>query len=225
MFVPGDFERRAPYAPISALREFFDRIRDIAVPARVDRRFLQKLNVASNNEWALLSALKFLEIVDDRGAPTHAYRQLQTTDKARGTLRHLVETAYAPLLQVGGAGMSIDDLRNYFRVSSSASQAKNAARFFREICDMAGVQGSETGTQALPETYVPVEAPAIAAAPPTATPRGTGLPAAGADDLLLMTKAALLEKLPPLRPEWTAEEYTTLCDRFLQMLRNLEQSD
>src|SRR6266581_1433217 len=49
-------------------------IRDRSVPEHVDHRFLQKLNVASNNEYALLSALKFLGVLDDRGRPTHAYR-------------------------------------------------------------------------------------------------------------------------------------------------------
>src|SRR5437588_10350346 len=111
----GEFvSRRAPYAPISSLREFLDRMRSIGVPVRVDRRFLQKLNVASNNEWALLSAMKFLGIVDEHGSPTHAYRLLQG-DRFEDTFRHLVETAYASLFDMGGARMGHEDLVNYFR--------------------------------------------------------------------------------------------------------------
>lgn len=225
MLVPGEFERRAPYAPISAMREFFERIQNIAVPARVDRKFLQRLNVASNNEWALLSALKFLEVVDEHGVPTHAYRQLQTTDKARGTLRHLVETAYAPLFAIGGAGMSTDDLRNYFRVSSSPSQAKNAARFFREMCEMAGI-GREDTTPARMQSADEDESEnahrdeAIQSAPQSEpSPRPPAGPAA---DSLIAVKAALLEKLPPPRDDWSAAEYTRICDSFLHMMRNLD---
>src|SRR6059036_3164451 len=98
MITRGDFEgRRAPYAPISALQKFFERIRDRSVPERVDHHFLQKLNVASNNEYSLLSALKFLGVVDEYGKPAHAYHLLQTTDRFQATLWHLVKTAYQPV--------------------------------------------------------------------------------------------------------------------------------
>jgi len=131
--------RKAPYAPMSALREFFERIRNVSPPARVDRRFFQKLSVAGSNEWALLSALKFLGIVDDNGVPTAAYRALQTSDRFEYTLQELVLEAYRPLFDAGGDRMSVEDLRNYFRVTSSPSQAKNAARFFREVSQLAGL--------------------------------------------------------------------------------------
>ena len=65
-------------------------MRNVGVPPRVDQRFLQKHNIAAGNEWALLSALKFLEIVDEHGVPTHAYRLLQTTDRFENTRIFLV---------------------------------------------------------------------------------------------------------------------------------------
>jgi hypothetical protein len=207
----SDFERRrAPYAPISSLREFLAKMREISVPSRVDRKFLRKLNVASNNEWALLSALKFLGIVGERGEPTHAYRSLQRTDRFRDSLLHLVETAYAPLLAVGGATMPTDDLVNYFRETSSASQARNAARFFREVSKLAGME--TTGGE--PVSVTNPSAPSLSPAAPSPRPSG--------GDLLLETKAKLLEKLPPPRPDWTAAEYESLCARFLELLRNLD---
>lgn len=215
---PGSAQgRRAPYAPISALREFFQRIRDTAVPGRVDQKFLQKLNVASNNEWALLSALKFLGALDDHGAPTHSYRLLQTTDKFQDTLRHLVETAYRPLFEMGGAAMSREDLVNYFRLSSSPSQAKNAARFFLEVCELAGIRDG-LGEPVRPSGPPPDEPPAPSDRSTGPEPRSAG----PAYDLLLETKARLLEKLPAPRPEWTAVEYEAICARFLDMLRSLD---
>src|SRR5437016_2673278 len=118
----GDFEgRRAPYAPISALEAFFEKIRDRTPPDHVDHKFLQKLNVASNNEYSLLSALKFLGVLDDRGRPTHAYRLLQSTDRFQDTLRHLVETSYRGAFEDGIQDWSREDQVNYFRTTSSAS--------------------------------------------------------------------------------------------------------
>lgn len=211
--------RKAPYAPISALREFFDRMRDVSVPQRVDRRFIQKLNVASNNEWALLSALKFLGIVDQRGAPTHAYRLLQTTDQFEETLRHLVETAYRPLFESGGTRMTTEDLENYFRIMSSASQAKNAARFFREVCALAGVEAVDSPWRGADRRQAP-----RALVPPAIVPEAPSTEPAGGDaDLLLSAKAKLLEKLPAPRPEWSAAEYEAICARFVEMLRSLDR--
>jgi hypothetical protein len=208
----GDFEgRRAPYAPISALERFFERIRDRSVPEHVDHRFLQKLNVASNNEYSLLSALKFLGILDDRGRPTHSYRLLQSTDGFQDALRHLVETAYRPVFEAGVHEWSLEDQVNYFRQASSASQAKNAARFFRSVSRMAGL----TGLAATPAARPPRAAEPVSARPLEPIDSGT-------HDLVLAAKAKLLEKLPAPRDDWSAEDYRVICEMFLEMLRHLE---
>jgi hypothetical protein len=222
----GDFRaRRAPYAPISALEKFFQRIRDRGVPESVDHSFLRKLNVASNNEYALLSALKFLGIVDDRGLPTHAYRLLQSSDGFRDTLRHLVETAYKPVFDAGANNWPARELVDFFRVSSSPSQSKNAARFFLAACRLAGI--FETG----PRDSSDNTAPTTESAEPLPSVGFSATSAASKEgfgnrepDLSLRTKARLLEKLPAARAEWSAAEYRAICDGFLEMLRNLDGS-
>ncbi len=223
MLSTADFGgRRAPYAPISALDRFFEKIRDRAVPEHVDHRFLQKLNVASNNEYSLLSALKFLGVLDDRGRPTHAYRLLQTSDRFEDTLRHLVITAYKPVFEAGADGWSAEDLVNFFRRSSSASQAKNAARFFYAVCRLAGITpepvadndslADEGGSE---ELIAPVE-PAEPAGVPD---RRSG---SAERDLVLAAKARLLEKLPAALPGWSAAEYERICALFLEMVKSLD---
>ena len=206
--------RKAPYAPMSALREFFERIRNVSPPARVDRRFFQKLSVAGSNEWALLSALKFLGIVDDNGVPTAAYRALQTSDRFEYTLRELVLEAYRPLFDAGGDRMSVEDLRNYFRVTSSPSQAKNAARFFREVSQLAGLD------RAAPNAHVVTGGADPSSA--TAQPAADGSGSSPVDDAVLQAKIRLLEKMPPYHAEWSPEEYRSICDRFLSMLAHLD---
>lgn len=219
MVVAGEFgERRAPYAPISALERFFERIRDRSLPDHVDHRFLQKLNVASNNEYSLLSALKFLGVLDDRGRPTMAYRHLQSTDRFRETLKHLVETAYAPVFESGVFEQSEEDLVNYFRLTSSASQAKNAARFFIAVSRMAGIEAGR-----LVVTPPPSPTPVTERQLETPADRRSGNAVSQTThELVLVTKAKLLEKLPPPRADWSAEEYQAICDRFLEMLHALE---
>ena len=222
--VVGDFAgRRAPYAPISALERFFGRIRDRQVPELVDHTFLEKLNVATNNEYALLSALKFLGIVDDRGKPTHAYRLLQTTDRFEPTLKHLVETAYKPVFDAGADTWPSEDLVNFFRISSSPSQAKNAARFFYAVCRLAAMRRDGVTAD---ESTAPADTGDERLNGPLGEPE-PGVPSPvrqGAATELLAAKARLLEKLPPADPTWSAADYQAICDRFLAMLDSLERS-
>lgn len=209
-------DRKAPYAPVSAFTEFLDKIPDKSVPSRVDRPFLQKLNVGVGNEWALLSALKFLGIIDAQGTPTAAYRRLLDSDHRQEALRNLVEMAYAPLLDMGGATMDTADLVNYFRVASSPSQARNAARFFRSLIGLAGnperpPDQRESASRSEPETRPAGHA--VDERPSTSVDR---------DVILAEAKARLLDKLPPPDPRWSAAEYAAIMDRFLEILQHLE---
>jgi hypothetical protein len=217
--------RRAPYAPISALEKFLERMRDRSVPEYVDHRFLRKMSVASNNEYSLLSALKFLGILDDRGRPTHAYRQLQRADSFQDTLRHLVETAYQPVFEAGVERRSLDELVDFFRTESSPSQAKNAARFFLAVCRLAGMSTKSATAPSgwsidEPEDVageIRAEVPAAAAEPADEPGRR-----AGAERDLLEVKSRLVEKLPAPRGEWPPEVYRDICASFAEMLRSLD---
>lgn len=224
---PGGFGgRKAPYAPISSLARFFDRIRDRQVPEMVDHNFLSRLNVAHNNEYALLSALKFLGVVSDGGRPTTAYRSLQTTHEFKDTLWGLVQLSYKPVFEAGAETFDLDDLVNFFRVSSSPSQAKNAARFFRAVCELAGHTPWAGPT---PAVYEPSSRTAHSRLE-TASEPGEGRVTSAALAPLppisaLAAKADLLSKLPAPHPDWPAETYLDICNRFLEMLRHLDEAD
>jgi Family of unknown function (DUF5343) len=209
----GDFQgRRAPYAPISALERFFERIRDRQTPDRVDHKFLRKLGVAHNNEYSLLSALKFLGILDEYGTPTTSYRSLQTTDQFKEALWSLVQRAYKPVFEAGANTWSTPELVDFFRVNSSASQAKNAARFFRAVCNLADHEAFPA-VGSLPQAETRALRPDAGRQPPSHSVSREMLPA----------KAALLEKLPAAQPGWSADEYLQICDRFIEMLRHLDE--
>ena len=114
--------------------------------------------------------------------------------------------------------MSPEDLRNFFRVSSSPSQAGNAARFFRELCEMSGYQGHKSD-------------PSHASSPRQRLGGNdrselTLVPSSGnqAGQPLVEAKVRLLEKLPACRDEWSAADYERICAAFLEMLRNLDRS-
>jgi len=214
--------RKAPYAPVSAFSEFLDKIPDKSIPAHVDRAFLQRLNVAAGNEWALLSALKFLGVIDAQGAPTTAYRRLLDSEHRREALGRLVADAYRPLLDLGGASWSWEDLVNYFRVASSPSQARNAARFFRSALQLGSLP-----TEQRTETVATGDAGgAVAAHQPDGE---MDVRASNRRDdtnssalVLAEAKSRLLEKLPEPNPAWSAAEYAAIVDKFLEILKHLD---
>lgn len=223
-------ERRAPYAPISSLEKFFQRIRDRSVPERVDQAFLKRLGVASNNEYALLSALKFLGVVDHRGRATDAYRSLQSADTFRPALERLIREAYRQVFEVGAESWAVEEQIEWFRAHSSPSQAKNAARFFRAVCGLAGMPDLPSPVREpsmeRPAGGVQVNGEAERTHDGTETwrpePVKTGQPTMGID--IASVKAHLLAKLPAARAEWSATEYRAICDRFVEMLRSLDES-
>ncbi|GAC1472451.1 MAG: hypothetical protein PVSMB7_25150 [Chloroflexota bacterium] len=209
--------RKAPYTSMRSLREFLEHMRGISVPARVDRKFLQRLGVARNNEWALLSALKFLGIVDDHGLPTPVYRRLQTSGWHE-VLREQVIAAYRPLLELGGETMSADELRNYFRVEYSPSQADNAARFFREIARLSDLTG-RAGSENRPES-VPAGSESGGQSRQTIIGAGPTI-----EERILALKERVLSTLPSPQPQWTADEYRDLYEHVLALLRNIDGTD
>ncbi len=216
MVVQGALEpRKAPYTTLKSLQEFLDRIRGISTPDRVDRKFLQRIGVGKNSEWALLSALKFLRIVDYNGFPTPTYRRLQT-DGWQAALRELVIDSYRPLLDLGGLKMNQQSLRNYFALEHSASQASNAARFFRESSKLADLQEYRPAQQSLPWAEKADDVSAGAGEPnaPERTARNADL---------LAAKRRVMDSLPQAaQVNWSAEEYMAVFERVLTILQNLD---
>lgn len=210
-------KRRAPYAPVGALNGFLATVRNGNPPARVDVAYLRSHALARGNEWALISALKFLGVLDDRGHPTPIFRRIQGSRQAtKDTLANLVLAAYQPLFEDSGAEMSMKRLKDWFAEHSSPSQAANATRFFREVCQLAGID--------------------IAASRPCP---GFGVvkpekvrPEARSDQSRRMLQsvdgeaaAALVSKMPSFH-EWggSAGEYLRLIEAFGQLAQGLSRS-
>ena len=202
-------DRRAPYAPVGALHGFLASIKNGKPPPRIDVAYLRGHALARGNEWAFISALKFLGIVDYRGRPTTIFRKLQgAPDTTRDALASLVRTAYAPLFEAGGDAMTKAALRSWLADNSSASQAANATRFFLEVCHAAGI---ETGRTASIGT---AESPTSGAGTPGALSRKAKPIAVAAADLV--------SKVPSYdRWKGTPAEYLRVLEAFEKLAEKL----
>jgi hypothetical protein len=240
-------ERRAPYAPIGALRDFLERIRHENPPARIDVAYLQRNEIAPKNEYALISALKYLGILDARGHPTPIFRRLQGSEEtARETLKNLVLAAYAPLFEDGGAEMSDEQLYDWFTQHSSVSQARNAARFFKEVCQQAGISlratepGASFKKRGSTDTPFASGSPADSASAVSAIPlrplpeplppqakdnqevgSSTLTSSSSLETERFQARSKLLEKLPAYQDGWSIEDYRRVVELFNEMLHSL----
>ena len=205
MAVPSSVEtsRRYPYAPVSALHGFLKAIRNTRSPARIDVAYLKTRALARGNEAAFVSALKFLGVVDGRGRPTTAFRKLQSGgDAGKVALANLVRVAYRPALEAGALATTDPALRAWFSDNSSPSQAANAARFFREICEMAGISLATEGAPTAVE-------------PSVVTRQGRLRPSRSTS----MRQDELLQKVPGYR-EWkgSPEDYVRALELWESIL-------
>jgi Family of unknown function (DUF5343) len=215
--------RRPAYCSVRSFQEFLKRIQSVTVPRTVDRAYLRQLRVAENNEWALLSALKFLRIVDERGLPTPAFRRLQTTEW-RTALRSLVHEAYAELIEIGGEGMSQEALRSFFALTASGSQAQNAARFFRKAVDLTASAGAAEPSQPQHLRLVPAGEQA-AQSEEVVRERVVAAPPRGSEehiDRVLRMKEAALSLIPSNRDSWPPADYQRVLSTVLEILKAIE---
>ncbi len=133
--------RLAPYVPVTTFRTFLERIRWVTTPKKVDKKLLDDYGIPPKNQSALLSALKFLGLIDDNGTPTSDFRRLQSSGtEFRNGLEEIVRKSYANLL------VRFDALRgdrervsNYFATNYSPATAKKATILFFELCREIGI--------------------------------------------------------------------------------------
>lgn len=174
-----EVKRNAPYASAAAVSELLDHIRYVSTPKKVDPGLLTDYGVSKGNTFALMSALKFLGLIDNAGVPTPAFSSLQTMgDEFRSNLREIVEKAYADLFsRLDVTRDSREHIRNYFARNYSASQADKATTLFLDLCREAGIPVAEELAKETRRTPVARSAPTKteerSLSPPHATARGS----------------------------------------------------
>ena len=134
-------QRSAPYVPASAMSAFFDHIRYVKTPDAVDSGILEDYGISHSNAFPLLSALKFLNLVDSSGKPTEAFRELQIGGEEFSlALRQVLETAYKELFsRLDVSRDSKDKIINFFARNYSPATANKATILFLDLCGEAGI--------------------------------------------------------------------------------------
>lgn len=133
---------RPPYAPVKGVQEFFESIASRSRPERVDKRFLEAVGVSAGNEQHLVSALKFLGLIDSNGLPCKAFDVLYLKGPERQSefqtlLRSAYRGVFSRLDLQTTTRLEIHDV--FVREYALRGQlARKASALFVLLCSLAG---------------------------------------------------------------------------------------
>jgi hypothetical protein len=136
-----DRKRVAPYATASAVSSFFDHIRYVRTPEKVESGLLIDYGISQSQAFPLLSTLKFLGIIESDGTPNQAFRTLQTGgEEFRTALAELVQRSYSDLFsRLDMSRDTRDKIKNFFARNYSPATAERATTLFLDLCGKAGI--------------------------------------------------------------------------------------
>ena len=139
--------RKPPYVAAGILREFLNKLKSVSTPTHLDAKEIEEYGIAKHWAYHLLSALKFLNLVEKNGKTTEALKSLQMRgDESKNNLEKVVRNAYADLfLKVDPARETRSNIMNFFmkHYGISPSGAEKATTLFLDLCGEAGIPTSQ----------------------------------------------------------------------------------
>jgi hypothetical protein len=141
-----DLETRGfipPYGPTRGTLQSLQLLRR-TTPARIDSDFLRVNKIAPGNEYKVVGALRYLELIDDDGRPTESSRMLKTKGATYTlALQEIVRKAYSGVFHsLKPKEITRDGIYNYFVTEGGlgAEMATKATRFLIRLCRLAEIE-------------------------------------------------------------------------------------
>jgi len=193
--------RKPPYVAAGTLWEFFNKLKFVATPSHLDAKELEEYGIPKHWTYHLLSALKFLNLVEKNGKTTPALQSLQMRgEEFKPNLEEVVRNAYAELFsKVDPARDSRANIINFFmkHYGISPSGAEKATTLFLDLCAEADIPTLQEKTSTALKTRPTPSKLKVK----TATVEGGGEPevtrALSGDDLKNRYLSKLIEQISP----------------------------
>ena len=136
----GTKEYKPPYIPSNVWTEFFKKMQTVNKPSQLTADELKEYGIAKKQEAALISALKFLGLLDPRGNTTDAFKSIQVSgERFKENLARLLKAVYADLLNKHPLEhATYEGIKNYFSEKHSTASAIKMAKSFGTLCQQAG---------------------------------------------------------------------------------------
>jgi hypothetical protein len=207
----------APYASYSSWTLLLSGLRIAIPPGRIDSGYLASLGLTGQRRDTIVSALRFLRLVDLEDRPTAALVALVESrgDEYRRQLHNLVLEAYSALFREVDVGRAAtkNQLDDYFRKrGAKGSVVRKSSSFFMSLAREADIRLSPhiTGVPRRGER-----------APKSKQVRQLTPSAAGAAEPEPSWRELLIAKFPSLNVEWSEELKREWFASFRELLRIL----
>ncbi len=219
-------KRLPPYVSYRTFRNFIDQLGP-RVPARIDRSYWGDMFSGSSGGH-LMAALRFLDLIDDRGQPTDRLKPLAAAqgDQRTAVLRQIATDSFSFVLhgspdpQNATYGQLEEVFQNKFPLSGDLS--RKCLKFFIELSNDAGIPLSPFITKRFRSahgstgTKTVTKIAAVRAKGDSTVPESLDeFPALSAWDRMLLTK------FPTFDPNWSEDVKLKWFSAFDELLKRI----
>jgi Family of unknown function (DUF5343) len=132
-----------PYGPSRGMLQALHLLRR-TTPTRIDSDLLRVNKIAPGNEYKVVGALRYLDLIDDDGKPTENSRLLKTKGATYTlALQDIVRKAYSGIFRgLKPNEITREGIYNHFVTEGGlgAEMATKATRFLVKLCRMAEIE-------------------------------------------------------------------------------------
>ncbi len=131
-----------PYVYSSGkLKQFLETIPTVGTPTKVTQEYLDAAGFKSTNDRAIISVLKFIELVGEDGKPTEDYKLLRDRSQFGAIMASHIRKGYTELFSLFPDANSkpTDALKNFFATKTTAGDAAlgQIVATFKTLCEAA----------------------------------------------------------------------------------------
>ncbi len=153
-----------PYSmSVGRMQQFVKEIPTMTVPDKVVTKFLEARGYKSTNDRTILPTLRFLNLIDDAGAPTSKWQLLRDRQNFGANFASIVREAYRDLFNTleEAPARSEAELANYFRANTKSSDRMVSAMVsvFKMLCSLADFSDSSSPEPEAPQHSASPSAP------------------------------------------------------------------
>lgn len=224
----ADLDRKPPYVTFKTFENFIDKLRAGVIPSRIDKSFITLSG--SNTSW-LLSALKYLGLIEDDGTPTDALQRLVAADgdEQRKLFKELCDERYDFILpEIDLSKATTGQLESLFRNKGMAgSTVTKALAFFLSLAENGGYEVAphirRTGTSQRKAAPRKRKTDTPPPPPPDPVDKLEGKIPALKEKLIV----GLIEKLPPPGTEFNTEDrelWIGMAGMVFQMVYKMDRT-
>ena len=137
--VQDDKKRTAAYVPFKTFQTALDTFRE-GIPPKIDASVWQSLSGGTRSQ--LLTAFKFLGLIDDEGVPSSDLQRLVDAegDERKEALKETLERSYEsilPLARANATATALSEAMNDLNVQGDTKD--KAIRFYLQVSEFAGL--------------------------------------------------------------------------------------